>query len=1485
MKRFFLFILLITGFTYGNAQQIRNFQVDTAAFVNEFTSFMEGVKEENHPYVVSFLSRWKADSISYEKKIKIIEAFNQMLKRRARPEPQFTSFLKLLLKEFDPTSAGKNINLLHTGFFSVLESGSETYAVVQRAVDIALTILEDSVLYDLAGVKWEVNRDEFEFETSSGRPVVRFNDLELICTSNRDTITIFNTSGKYDLMNLQWEGRGGFLTWEKAGFDPNEVYAEFTEYNIELNQSRFEADSVLFYYKKYFDFPLLGRLEERAIFVSSPEAANHPRFFSYQTEYLIPELFRRIEFQGGLSMQGSKLVGTGSDDFPATLSIREQDTLRMKLWSKNIVIRERSMSSLNSRVKFFLGQDSIFHPDLQFIYLEDDDEIRLTRGEHFTSGVPYINSYHNVSMNLEELIWKRGSGNLRIQPSIGRSIGEAVFESDNFFNYAFYTELQGRDFGHPLVQLWQFSGQINGIREFPVTAFASNIGKPPYLVRHQLMRLSRRGFVFFDDERDMVSLNDKLFYFIEASVGKTDYDVISLISRVQAPAENASLNLRTLDLTINGIENVFLSDSQNVVLVPENKQIVMKRNSSFQFDGIVEAGLFTMHGKNFYFDYDSFKIELNMIDSLQMEVVKIDNNTGTREITQIDNYIQNLKGDLLIDKPQNKSGLEDFPDYPIFVSEQNSYVYFDKKEILGGVYDRNRVYFEVDTFRIDSLDNFTREGMKLNGRFYSAGIFPTLEQTLVLMDDQSLGFYTTAPDGGLGIYDEKGKFYDDLRMSSSGLRGEGKIEYLTSTTWSDDFTFFPDSLKAVSNDFYISPSRDAAVEFPSVKSRNNTIRWLTREDKFYSYMQDISFSMFNDSTILVGDLLLEPGGLSGSGKVDLVAADLKSERFDFMHHRILADTADFELKSTLSDKLAINTTNLRTNIDFEDQSGEFYSNEDFTLVEFPEILYNSYLDYFKWNMMGQNIEMGLNQPVQRQVAGSEDGLSGPRYYSLRSDQDSLNFVSPQAIYDYQDNLLNVKDIPYIQIADARITPAGGEMTIRSNAEIDALENATVLTDFRTRNYELFNANLKIISKNRYTGSADYNYIDLTGETQVISFSKIWVDSTLQTRASGDITTLNEFRLSPFFEFQGEARMASRDPLLIFDGGARLIHDCELPRQWLKFESRIDPQMVRIPVSEQPLTINMDPTYIGTKISRDSTHVYSVFASPRKDYFDRYISTASGFLRFDPVTQRYEVAETEKLTNKSGPGNYVGLDRSTCIVYGEGKLNLNADFGQMQMVTIGKGTHDLSRDTYETRLLMGLNFFFSEEALNEFARELDSIPGLQPMDLTSSFYKQALRDLIGVPAAERMEADLGLYGEYRNIPENFRQTLLMSDIELSWNPLTRSYRFNGLASIVTIGATQINKKAEVYLEITKRASGDLLDLYIKLNENTWYYFGYNPGSLQAVSSNRAFNGIIFDLKDNDRKLRTRFGQTGYIYSLAADRRPQLFLRRFIAGEEE
>lgn len=1477
MRKLIAVVFLIFGIQSVYGQQIREFSTDTSEFIIQFADFMHDIDEDEEYFLDRFLSLWTSDSISHEKKARIMEASNHMLRRRARPSPTFVNYLDLIIKQFDPDLQSKNFDVWFETYNQLVSGADVTFNEIERAMSFVISIIEDSVLYNLAGTHWHTNNNDFHFENKNNLPVIYYNNVDLTCYSNRDTLNIFNTSGEYNLINLKWKGKKGRVTWERAGFHPDEVYADLSVYNIEINRSQYQADSVKFYYRKYFDYPLEGSLQERAMPIANPENATYPKFYSYQSSYLIPGLFRDIEFRGGLSMQGAKLVGTGTVNNPARLMISESDTLRMKIRSQNIVIREASMSSTSSEMVILMENDSIYHPDLNFLYLEESDEIRITKKEVYTSGVPYSNSYHNMNMNFEELSWKRGAKHIQFQPSIGRAIGTATFESNRFFNYNFFSELRGRDYAHPLVSLYNFSRQVNGAREFPLRAYSGNIGKPDYQVRHQMMKLSRLGFIFYDDEKDRIMLKEKLFYFIEASIGKTDFDVILFESNVKAPNQNAILNLQNNDLTIYGIPNIFLSDSQNVVIVPAANQIVMKRNKNFQFDGSIKAGLITMYGSNFFFRYDSFKVKLQDIDSLRVQVMTTDRNTGQSEITNIANLIQDLTGEILIDKPDNKSGLEDNPNYPVFKSNEYSYVYFDDPSIQGGVYDRGEVYFELDPFELDSLDNFKRQGMELLGTFESSGLLPPLEQKLTLRNDNSLGFAYETSENGLPVYNGKGTFYNALEMSSNGLRGAGHLDYLTSTTYSDDFTFHPDSMMTAAREFIIR-KQVSGTEFPEVISDGNRIKWFTKEEEFYADMVNTPFTMFSDTVILRGDLLLEPQGLSGEGDMDLVTSAITSNGFRYGAEKIMADTSDFRLNSLLSDKLAINTSNVQADIDFESARGQFYSNEDFTLVEFPEIVYSSNLDFFEWNILDESIKMGLNKEIE--TGESEDGLYGPRYYSLLPSQDSLNFVSPLAIYDYKKSELMATEVPYIQVADARIFPGDGKLTVGKNANMRQLQEASIVADYRNEYYNLYDASVSIKGKYEYTASADYDYVDLTGEPQKIHFSDIRVDTSGQTIASGDIEKSENFTLSPYFEYMGQVFLASREPFLLFKGGARVRHDCGMGRQWLKFEASIDPDSVMIPVSDAPLQYDMAPTYAGTMITRDSTHIYSTFFSMRKDYFDKFISTAEGYLRYDSGRERYEIASAEKLRDPNETGNYLALDRRGCIMESQGEMDLQTDYGQIEMLSYGEGVHDIAADTFAAKLMMSFDFLFSPEALDLFANDLDSI-AVEPVDLTDDFYRQSLSEMIGKEATDRLKADLSLYGEYRNIPEAMNKTLILTDVNLRWSQYTRSYRYQGQIGVVRLGDRMINRKVNVIMSLTKKASGDLFDMYMVLDDNTWYYFGYNPGSLQVVSSNRDFNNIIFELKARERKLRTRPGKPGYIYSLAPERRLQLFLRRFNA----
>ena len=80
-----------------------------------------------------------------------------------------------------------------------------------------------------------------------------------------------------------------------------------------------------------------------------------------------------------------------------------------------------------------------------------------------------------------------------------------------------------------------------------------------------------------------------------------------------------------------------------------------------------------------------------------------------------------------------------YPQFPKFNSAKESYVFYDKKDIQRGVYDRDKFYYKSDPFQIDSLDDFTNKGLNFPGILVSAGIFPDIRETLGLQPDYALG--------------------------------------------------------------------------------------------------------------------------------------------------------------------------------------------------------------------------------------------------------------------------------------------------------------------------------------------------------------------------------------------------------------------------------------------------------------------------------------------------------------------------------------------------------------------------------------------------------------------------------------------------------------------------------------------------------------------------------------------------------------------------
>ena len=128
-----------------------------------------------------------------------------------------------------------------------------------------------------------------------------------------------------------------------------------------------------------------------------------------------------------------------------------------------------------------------------------------------------------------------------------------------------------------------------------------------------------------------------------------------------------------------GVDYVSLSDSQNVSIIPYGKKLSIGRNRSIEFNGIVNAGLFTIYGKEFSFNYDTFYIRLQKIDSIRIAVETDKKDAyGRPIIKRIDNMIQLGTAELFIDDPKNKSGLKSYKQYPIINAVTFSYIFYDR---------------------------------------------------------------------------------------------------------------------------------------------------------------------------------------------------------------------------------------------------------------------------------------------------------------------------------------------------------------------------------------------------------------------------------------------------------------------------------------------------------------------------------------------------------------------------------------------------------------------------------------------------------------------------------------------------------------------------------------------------------------------------------------------------------------------------------------
>ena len=1465
----FFLIFTTTSFSQSN-KRLKEFSKDKAIYIEELNSFMlsGSPSEETKKMMKMITKKWSSSAFSSDKKQTLIDISNKMLKARKRSS-HFESLLTTIISFSESENFNNQFNSWASIVFYMLEN--EPTSRQLKFFSFSNDLFSENVLFKNRSLSWFVTSKAYAFSIEDSVPKLTFpQSLDLLCIARGDTLKISQTQGVLLPMRGQWLGQNGLIDWKKAGYNLTEVYAELSEYSIALKTPNFSADSVKFFnYNIFGERAVMGTLEDKLINRNKEDQkVSYPKFDSYQKDIILSDLIEDVDFQGGYSLHGNRFISTGGNGQLASLIFYRNGNKFITVSTERIAIAGKRVLGTNASVNISFGSDSITHPGINLIYDQEKRRLDLiSDGEGITSA-PYVNTYHDLDMSFQKLSWNIDSDKIVFGTMDGNTSQPAFFESANFYTENRFDNLMGIDARHPLVVMKEFNEKYGINNTFLIKDFLNISPFSDDQDIRYLMNLANQGFLNYNSNLGTVTLKEHVNRYLLAKSEKLDHDVISFVSKKPLNNANAILDLSTMNLEIFGIDKVFVSQVRDVVALPNDNKIIVKQGVNFEMNGRLIAGSggrFRINSDQINFNYQDFKMDFkNATTEIWIPNNKdMRNEKGELILEPLESEITISNGELLVDTNINMSGIwkEDYPQYPIIRSYDPSNVYYDKQDIFSGVYKRDRFYFEIDPFEIDSLDSYNRTSLGFPGQLHSADIFPVFREELKVQEDNVLGFNILIPQDGYPLYVDKGFFsgLNKLQLNKKGLRGSGFFEYLSSTTQSDDYVFFPDSMNTHANTFELERTNDEN-EFPQASGKTIYEHWLPYQDVLTVEKKNEELVLYGAKATLDGSFYVRPSGLSGSGKVYLDESELQSNLYNFKLNEFYSDTADFIARRSDDLKaIAFESVNLKTQINLLDRTGTFQSNGKLSFVSFPENQYICYIDELKWFMDKKYVELGVS-----------DGGLGSQFVSVHPDQDSLSFVSRKASYSLSDYIIQAQEVDEILVADAAIYPKNGEVTVETGSIMRPFYEASLLVNRDEKYHQLFDATITIQGKKSYSGHASINYKGRGIDEQLIQFDTLYVDSSLQSIGMGFISTERNFKFNPQFSYKGSVKMEGSEKEFYYDGAFQVQHECFLIKDgWVKFNDYVGVDEIKLPIGDSLLDESGQKLYVGPIMTDD--RIYPAFLSNLENETDLVMMPIKGYLSYNASKSLFIVEDiSDSLSSR------FTMTNEGCVMKGEGKFNLGINLGRVSLNTTGNFNYNAVENTFSTKCMLSLDFYMSEQAINFLGEDLYNDPMADELEMTERYYIPNFNRIL---ENTDQSFEYEMYGQFEKLPQALKKTLYFYEINLEWNQETSSLMSKNMIGLGNINDFQINKLYKGRLELNNDYAGDLLNLYLETDIGEWYYFTYSNEVMLSRSSIEDYNVKILEVKTQQRQLPASKDQDKYQYDLSSEEDVDNFKKRF------
>ncbi|MCX7607434.1 MAG: hypothetical protein N2170_09285 [Bacteroidia bacterium] len=1468
----------------------------------------------------AFYSAWETGELSTPEKKAIADLASRLYKKGFKPYPELLTFIEAAFLLKNPET---RVRAPIPQFISLSETlAAENPSYLPRFWEIVSKFVPQGIVNQTSIFTWRIDKSEARLgfytyiDSSSFEekrvPAFFFRKTNLICATGGVDIVIREADGILNLTNRHFIGTRGKADWSRLGIGFTELYCEMDSFFIDMNIRRLFSPRAKLYYASFLPHPVQGKFADDFTLSPDPAKARSPSFEMTEGSIEIKEFIPNTTYRGGFALQGLTKLGSAVGDTLAELSVYAKGKEVMRVYLEKLAFDPKKLTANEVAVELYLPfGDTIYYPVTDLIYDVTTQEILLNRNrKNPRTRQGFYSTYHKVEMLFDAIQWNPVRDTLMRFTAIIDPKGKyGVVQSIDFFNQREYESYKDILPINPIGAIYrllkerqqqQKARRRRAVRTYILdTDILKNQGvdlktyQKPFQLR--LKDVETYGFLKYDPETGVVEPLPKLIRWAQAAYGEKDYDALRLFSNT-ADGENARLDLQNKEITLRGVEAVVFADSHIVEIAPYKRTIYLGENRSMRLAGRLAAGktdLYVWPEPRMQFDYENFKILFFNVDSLKFKpdrdplfqqgrFPKLARSLATLRI-------ENVSGCVYIDQPTNKSGKKVLPYYSILDCYSESYKYWEAPTIQDRQYTRDRLYFELDPFMLDSLEIFSLLGLEFHGVFYTDSIFPPFRDTLKIVPDGSYGVQETFAQG-VPTYKGKGKFYGQATMDNFALHGKGELHYLTCQVQADTFVFHFDSCMAEKARLILPQSQYALARYPKVEAEGLRFKWYPYENKMVLETGSKPAMLYGGEASFRGELVYTPEGLRANGSIETGEVRVASRAFSFSSESFKAVECQFSVidPKTKKDTLFF-AEGIELDYSIKAHQGDFVSMRvGEPNIHFPKQSISTSLG--KGTYSRETGEIFLNPHV------SEASKNFVVKHS-KSGRD-IYFNTQVLLYNLKSGRMEANRVDSILVADATVFPDGGRVEFMADGNLAPLENAVIKAPIRLNHHTIREARVIIRSGSDYTARGSYKYTDIEGKPQFIRMDSIFVRDGVTT-AYAKIHSEDEFLLTDRILFRDEVELRADRKFLYFKGEVRIQSENEFLREsWFAFEGIVNPDTVFIPIKDPKNRKGQELT-AGLHFIPIYRTFYTNFLQPKKNKEDWDVLLAEGGLSVDRTSKSFRIGPMKKLGGESYRGNWVEYNDAARITAAYGRLNFPAAFPPdgAQLAVSGMWREEQRFQKLSTDLIFAFHLPNVPSSLAEALGTRFNLwaLSLQDMEFTEPRFIEAIAELVD-PDTSQPETNTReiLQAAQRaamakNIPfaKKLPVTLLLARVPFRRSDSTGALFVTADVGVAGIGGIGIAKYCPAKIEYSfgpynpaeKARSPDILTIYLEPTEGNWLFILYSGHTVRMLTSDAGLNRQIRQVADKQKDYNRDPSKLKLQLILAETSEKEDFLQRF------